>query len=56
VPSTVRIRAAVVGTGAIVTGSHLPALRAFSDRVDLVAVVDVVRTSSKCSARRPGKP
>lgn len=34
-------RAAVVGTGGIVTGSHLPALRAQSDRVQLVAAVDV---------------
>ncbi|MFJ1648088.1 Gfo/Idh/MocA family protein [Streptomyces sp. NPDC088258] len=36
-----RLRAAVVGTGAIVTGSHLPALTAHSDRVELVAAVDV---------------
>jgi hypothetical protein len=31
----------VVGTGAIVTGSHLPALRAHGDRVELIAAVDV---------------
>ncbi|MEW1717992.1 Gfo/Idh/MocA family oxidoreductase [Streptomyces sp. NPDC093109] len=36
-----RLRAAVVGTGAIVAGSHLPALTAHADRVDLVAAVDV---------------
>ncbi|MEV8313787.1 Gfo/Idh/MocA family oxidoreductase [Streptomyces sp. NPDC059900] len=36
-----RLRAAVVGTGGIVTGSHLPALRAHSDRVELRAAVDV---------------
>ncbi|MFJ8050447.1 Gfo/Idh/MocA family protein [Streptomyces luteogriseus] len=36
-----RRRVAVVGTGAIVSGSHLPALRAHSDRVELVAAVDV---------------
>ncbi|MET8182935.1 Gfo/Idh/MocA family oxidoreductase [Streptomyces sp. NPDC005336] len=35
------VRAAVIGTGAIVTGSHLPALRDHADRVDLVAAVDV---------------
>ncbi|MGW7515997.1 Gfo/Idh/MocA family protein [Streptomyces sp. NPDC054796] len=34
-------RAAVVGTGGIVTGSHLPALREHADRVRLVAAVDV---------------
>ncbi|WP_459180276.1 Gfo/Idh/MocA family protein [Streptomyces sp.] len=36
-----RLRAAVVGTGAIVSGSHLPALRAHGDRVELIAAVDV---------------
>ncbi|WP_110943965.1 Gfo/Idh/MocA family protein [Streptomyces niger] len=34
------VRAAVVGTGGIVTGSHLPALRGMGDRVRLVAAVD----------------
>ncbi|MFB7507963.1 Gfo/Idh/MocA family protein [Streptomyces broussonetiae] len=34
-------RVAVIGTGAIVTGSHLPALRAHAGRVELVAAVDV---------------
>ncbi|MCZ9344082.1 Gfo/Idh/MocA family oxidoreductase, partial [Streptomyces sp. TRM76130] len=36
-----RRRVAVVGTGAIVAGGHLPALRAHADRVELVAAVDV---------------
>ncbi|WP_435613335.1 Gfo/Idh/MocA family protein [Streptomyces sp. bgisy159] len=36
-----RRRAAVIGTGAIVAGSHLPALAAHADRVELVAAVDV---------------
>ncbi|MFJ7333010.1 Gfo/Idh/MocA family protein [Streptomyces sp. NPDC101116] len=39
--SSARRRVAVVGTGAIVSGSHLPALRAHSGRVELVAAVDV---------------
>ncbi|MGA5896082.1 Gfo/Idh/MocA family protein [Streptomyces venetus] len=39
--SPARRRVAVVGTGAIVSGSHLPALRAHADRVELVAAVDV---------------
>ncbi|MER6711467.1 MULTISPECIES: Gfo/Idh/MocA family oxidoreductase [unclassified Streptomyces] len=39
--SPTRRRVAVVGTGAIVSGSHLPALRAHADRVELVAAVDV---------------
>lgn len=34
-------RAAVVGTGGVVRGSHLPALRAYADRIELVAAVDV---------------
>jgi predicted dehydrogenase len=36
-----RLRAAVVGTGGIVTGAHLPALGAHAERVELVAAVDV---------------
>ncbi|CAL9593309.1 Myo-inositol 2-dehydrogenase [Streptomyces sp. enrichment culture] len=40
-PAPVRRRVAVVGTGAIVGGSHLSALRAHADRTDLVAAVDV---------------
>ncbi len=36
-----RLRAAVVGTGGIVTGSHLPALRAHAERVELTAAVDI---------------
>ncbi|MCE7081929.1 Gfo/Idh/MocA family protein [Streptomyces sp. ST2-7A] len=35
------LRAAVVGTGAIVTGAHLPALAAHAPGVELVAAVDV---------------
>ncbi|MEV0979339.1 Gfo/Idh/MocA family oxidoreductase [Streptomyces sp. NPDC049915] len=38
-----RRRVAVIGTGAIVTGGHLPALAAHADRVELVAAVDVDR-------------
>ncbi|MGF0173576.1 Gfo/Idh/MocA family protein [Streptomyces sp. Marseille-Q5077] len=40
-PSPARRRVAVIGTGAIVSGSHLPALRSHPDRVELVAAVDV---------------
>ncbi|MFF0156664.1 Gfo/Idh/MocA family protein [Streptomyces sp. NPDC005263] len=40
-PLPARRRVAVVGTGAIVSGSHLPALRAHADRTELVAAVDV---------------
>ncbi|PNV35816.1 oxidoreductase [Streptomyces sp. DH-12] len=40
-PSSVRRRVAVVGTGADVSGGHLPALEAHADRVELVAAVDV---------------
>ena len=35
------VRAAVVGTGGIIAGAHLPALRAHADRVRLVGAVDV---------------
>ncbi|WCH96346.1 Gfo/Idh/MocA family oxidoreductase [Streptomyces moderatus] len=40
-PSPARRRVAVIGTGAIVSGSHLPALRSHADRAELVAAVDV---------------
>ncbi|MFJ9751930.1 Gfo/Idh/MocA family protein [Streptomyces chartreusis] len=40
-PSPARRRVAVIGTGAIVSGSHLPALRSHGDRAELVAAVDV---------------
>ncbi|MEO3752955.1 Gfo/Idh/MocA family oxidoreductase [Streptomyces sp. B6B3] len=40
-PSTTRVRAAVVGTGGIVTHAHLPALAAHAAEVELVGAVDV---------------
>ncbi|MGW7422021.1 Gfo/Idh/MocA family protein [Streptomyces sp. NPDC054813] len=40
-PHHTRRRVAVVGTGSIVSGSHLPALTAHADRAELVAAVDV---------------
>ncbi|MCZ4607034.1 Gfo/Idh/MocA family oxidoreductase [Streptomyces sp. Lzd4kr] len=40
-PSPARRRVAVIGTGGIVSGSHLPALRSHADRAELVAAVDV---------------
>ncbi|MEW2556818.1 Gfo/Idh/MocA family protein [Streptomyces zhihengii] len=40
-PQPARLRAAVVGTGAIARGSHLPALAEHADEVGLVAAVDV---------------
>src|SRR4051794_5358875 len=40
-PRPARRRVAVVGTGAIVSGSHLSALRAHAERTELVAAVDV---------------
>ncbi|QNP67052.1 Gfo/Idh/MocA family protein [Streptomyces genisteinicus] len=40
-PQPARLRAAVVGTGAIARGSHLTALADHADEVELVAAVDV---------------
>ncbi|RBM12700.1 Gfo/Idh/MocA family protein [Streptomyces sp. PT12] len=40
-PPSSRVRVAVVGTGGIVSGSHLPALAAHADRVALTAAVDI---------------
>ena len=39
--ASTRVRVAVVGTGSIVTSSHLPALRGEADRAELIAAVDV---------------
>lgn len=39
--ATRRFRAAILGTGTIAELGHLPALRALSDRVDVVAAADV---------------
>lgn len=50
-----RLRAAVVGTGGIVTGSHLPALRAHSGRIELRAAVDPARLDAfRTRARASG--
>ncbi|MFF4304737.1 Gfo/Idh/MocA family protein [Streptomyces sp. NPDC001601] len=43
-PHPARRRVAVIGTGSIVSGSHLPALTAHADRAALVAAVDVDQT------------
>ncbi|WP_367123564.1 Gfo/Idh/MocA family protein [Streptomyces phytohabitans] len=40
-PTPARLRVAAVGTGGIASGAHLAALRAHSDRTELVAAVDV---------------
>ncbi|QQN80041.1 Gfo/Idh/MocA family protein [Streptomyces sp. XC 2026] len=40
-PARTRIRTAVVGTGGIVTGAHLPAIAAHLDELELVAAVDI---------------
>ncbi|WP_052422905.1 Gfo/Idh/MocA family oxidoreductase [Nonomuraea candida] len=44
------IRAAIVGAGTIAAHSHVPALRAHRDRVELVAVADVDRARAEALA------
>ncbi|MFB4275981.1 Gfo/Idh/MocA family protein [Nonomuraea sp. MTCD27] len=44
------IRAAIIGAGAIAAHSHVPALRAHRDRVELVAVADVAGDRAKSLA------
>ncbi|MBB6548893.1 Gfo/Idh/MocA family oxidoreductase [Nonomuraea rubra] len=44
------IRAAIVGAGAIAAHSHVPALRAHRDRVELVAVADVDESRARTLA------
>jgi predicted dehydrogenase len=55
VPTNQKIRAAIVGTGAIAT-SHAEALRAAGDRVELVAVVDLDVDRAAGFAREWGVP
>ncbi len=50
------IRAAVVGTGAIARGQHLPSLKALGDRVEIVAVTDVNEESAASAAAEFGVP
>jgi predicted dehydrogenase len=51
-----RIRAAIVGSGNIAEGTHVPALRAHDDRVELVAAVDVDADRVKAFCDRAGIP
>ncbi|WOF24296.1 Gfo/Idh/MocA family oxidoreductase [Microbacterium betulae] len=48
------IRVAVVGTGAVARGQHLPSLAALGDRVEIVAVADVDPASAESAAARFG--
>ncbi|MEU8708100.1 Gfo/Idh/MocA family oxidoreductase [Streptomyces sp. NPDC048565] len=50
------LRAAVVGTGAIAQGAHLPALRALEPAVDVVAAVDVSAESVREFCEQGGIP
>jgi predicted dehydrogenase len=51
-----RIRAAIVGSGSIAGGTHVPALRAQGDRVDIVAAVDIDADRVKAFCERTGIP
>ncbi|MFF2325102.1 MULTISPECIES: Gfo/Idh/MocA family protein [unclassified Streptomyces] len=55
-PGEVPLRAAVVGTGAIARGAHLPALRALGPGVEVVAAVDVSADSVREFCERGGIP
>ncbi|NHI15686.1 Gfo/Idh/MocA family protein [Microbacterium excoecariae] len=50
------IRVAVVGTGAISRGQHLPSLAALGDRVEVVAVCDVNADAARAAAAEFGIP
>lgn len=50
------IRAAVIGTGAISRGQHLPSLAALGDLVEVVAVADVNEESARSAAEEFGIP
>ncbi|GAA4188264.1 Gfo/Idh/MocA family oxidoreductase [Microbacterium oryzae] len=50
------IRVAVIGTGAISRGQHLPSLAALGDRVEVVAVADVNASAAEAAASEFGIP
>ncbi|GAA1444540.1 Gfo/Idh/MocA family oxidoreductase [Nocardiopsis tropica] len=50
------IRVAVVGSGAIATGRHLPALAAMGDRVDVTALADLDGARVEAAADEHGVP
>ena len=50
------IRAAVIGTGAITRGAHIPALLTLAERVELVAVADVDADRARTAAEEFGIP
>jgi predicted dehydrogenase len=54
-PST-HLRAAVVGTGGIARGIHLPALAGLADEIDIVAVVDIDAARAREVADEFGVP
>ncbi|NJP44392.1 Gfo/Idh/MocA family protein [Actinacidiphila epipremni] len=51
-----RIRVAIAGTGAVARGSHLPALRALHDEVELVAAFDVDEQAVRAFCTEGGVP
>jgi predicted dehydrogenase len=50
------IRAAVIGTGGISRGMHIPALAALAPRVEIVAVVDIDAALARTTAETVGHP
>ncbi|MFJ5683854.1 Gfo/Idh/MocA family protein [Streptomyces sp. NPDC093099] len=51
-----RIRAAVIGTGGIARGAHLPALRALRDEIEIVAAFDIDEEAVRAFCAEGGGP
>ncbi|MFE7571646.1 Gfo/Idh/MocA family protein [Streptomyces sp. NPDC057539] len=51
-----RIRAAVIGTGGIARGAHLPALRALRDEIEIVAAFDIDEEAVRAFCADGGVP
>ncbi|MFC9647183.1 Gfo/Idh/MocA family protein [Streptomyces sp. NPDC059892] len=51
-----RIRAAVIGTGGIARGAHLPALRALCDEIEIVAAFDIDEEAVRAFCAEGGGP
>ena len=52
-----KIKIGIVGCGGIANGKHFPALKNFTDRMEIVAFCDIVpeRAQSRCGIRLHGE-
>ena len=45
-----KLKIGIVGCGEIAKGKHLPALKAYSDKCEIVAFCDIIEERAVCAA------